>query len=177
MRKKGIIGALTLFLIGLSLLYLPSCEKGGNAQAPEIGKPAPDFRIKDLNGGYVSLDDYAGKVVLLEFWATWCPPCRRSIPEMEGLFERTFGKDFAILGISVDEGDSAIEKVKAFTDRYNIRYKVLIDSGEAGNKYKITTIPAFFLLDKSHKIVKKYEGFMPGMGKELENQINALLQG
>lgn len=177
MRKNRIIGGLTLFLITLFLLYLPSCEKGSNVKAPEIGESAPDFRIRDLNGGYVSLDDYAGKVVLLEFWATWCPPCRSSIPEMEGLFERTFGKDFVILGISVDEGNSAIEKVKAFTDRYNIRYKVLLDTGEAGNKYRITTIPAFFLLDKSHRIVKKYEGFMPGMGKELENQVNALLKG
>ncbi len=165
--------ALLVLLCSFSLLPL-SCnrESGGS---PDLGSKAPDFSLKDLNGKTVSLEDYAGKVVLIEFWATWCPPCRESIPEMEGLFEKMLDRDLVVLGVSVDEGSSAPEKVKAFAERYNIGYTVLLDSGEASRKYRITSIPAIFIIDRNQKIVKKYEGFMPGMGKELERQISSLL--
>ncbi len=168
-------GRIALLFLIASLFLLPlSCsrESGGS---PDVGSKAPDFSLKDLGGKRVSLEDFAGKVVLLEFWATWCPPCRESIPEMERLFESMRNRDLVVLGVSVDEGSSAPEKVKAFAEKYNIGYTVLLDSGEASRKYRITSIPAIFIIDRNLRIVKKYEGFMPGMGKELERQITSLL--
>ncbi len=162
------------FFVFLFLFMLISCSSKSAPVAPVIGGKAPDFTLRDINGKTVSLRDLRGKVVLLEFWATWCPPCRRSIPEMEALSRKFFNRDVVLVGVNVDGGDS-FDAVKNFVNQYNMTYTVLVDNGEASRKYQVSSIPAIYLLDKNQKIVKRYLGFSPGLGEELSRQIEALL--
>ncbi len=161
-------------LIFVFLFALISCSSNSEPVAPVVGGKAPDFTLRDINGKTVSLRDLRGKVVLLEFWATWCPPCRRSIPEMEALSRKFFNRDVVLVGVNVDGGDS-YEAVKNFVSQYNMTYTVLVDNGDASRKYQVSSIPAIYLLDKDQKIVKRYLGFSPALGEELSRQIEALL--
>ncbi|HDO36822.1 MAG TPA: TlpA family protein disulfide reductase [Nitrospirae bacterium] len=156
------------------LLILLSCKAGVSGPA-KVGRQAPSFSLDDIEGRSVSLSDYRNKVVLLEFWATWCPSCRKSVPEMEAISIVFIDKDFVLIGINMDEGGDAKERVRAFVQRYNISYTIVTDNGAVSRSYGVSSIPAIFLLDRNHRIRKKYEGFMPGMGSELTRQVESLL--
>lgn len=164
-----------LVLLVIVVFTLFSCQSGNKTTVPVVGNKAPEFSIKDINGRKIDINSLKGKVVLIEFWATWCPPCRRSIPEMETLYERFLDKDFALIAISLDEGSNAVETVKNFAMEYNMTYPIAVDTGEVSKLYQVTSIPTIFLIDKSQKIVKRYMGFSPGLGEELSRQIEALL--
>ncbi len=162
-------------LIVLFVGLIISCQSGSKSTVPVVGNKAPEFSIRDINGRKIDINSLKGKVVLLEFWATWCPPCRRSIPEMETLYRQFVDKDFVLIGISLDEGSNAVEAVKNFVNEFNMTYPIAVDTGEVSKKYQVTSIPTIFLIDKSQKIVKRYMGFSPGLGEELSRQIEALL--
>jgi len=132
---------------------------------------APDFTLQDLSGRKVSLSGLKGSVVLLEFWATWCPPCRTSIPGLERLHREYGDKGLKILAISVDEG--GIDKVRKFVADYKITYPVLKGTDDVSSRYQVRMIPALFLVDKQGIIRKQY--LMGGNDDELENEIKALL--
>ncbi len=171
MKKMKLIRYILILFV---LFALFSCSSRSDSLSPSVGGTAPGFTLKDINGRTVSLNDLKGKVVLLEFWATWCPPCRKSIPEIEALNRKFFNKDVVLLGINV-EGDEALDNVKNFVNQYNMSYTVLVDNGEASKKYQVSSIPALYLIDKNQRIVKRYIGFSPGLGEELSRQIEALL--
>jgi peroxiredoxin len=132
---------------------------------------APDFTLQDLSGKKVSLSGLKGSVVLLEFWATWCPPCRSSIPGLERLHKAYGGKGLTILAISVDEG--GWDKVSNFIAEHKITYPVLKGTDEVSTKYLVRMIPAMYLVDKQGVIRKQYMG--AGDDEELEKEIKALL--
>ncbi len=135
----------------LVLVFLLSCQQKP-VSTPEVGRKAPSFRLVDLNGKKVGLSDFEGKVVIIEFWATWCPPCRESMPETEKLFQKYKDKDVVVLGISIDE-KGGMERVKAFIQEYNITYPILMDdNGDVGRLYGVMSIPVTYILDKNHSI-------------------------
>jgi peroxiredoxin len=119
---------------------------------------APSFTLTNLDGKAVSLADFRGKVVVLDFWATWCPPCKREIPDFVDL-QKTYGsRGVQIIGIALDEP----EKVRAFARQNGMKYPVLLGSDEIALRYGgIEGIPTTFILDKSGKIVNRFEGFRP----------------
>jgi peroxiredoxin len=121
-------------------------------------KSAPSFTLQDLNGKTVSLSDFKGKVVVLDFWATWCPPCVKEIPHFIELYEQYKDQAFAMVGISVDlEGVSV---VKSFARKYKINYPILMADGQVANAYGgITGIPTTFVIDKAGNIRQKYIGY------------------
>jgi peroxiredoxin len=124
----------------------------------EVAGMAPAFTLTDLAGKSVSLADFRGKVVVLDFWATWCPPCKREIPDFIDLQKEYGSQGVQIVGIALDEPD----KVKAFAAQNGMNYPVLIGSNEVAMKYGgIEGIPTTFIIDKSGKIVNKFEGFRP----------------
>jgi peroxiredoxin len=119
---------------------------------------APGFALVDLNGQSVSLMDFRGKVVVLDFWATWCPPCRREIPDFVGLQTAYGPQGLQIVGIALDEP----EKVMTFARENGMNYPVLIGSDDVVAKYGgIEGIPTTFIIDRSGKIVNRFEGFRP----------------
>ncbi|MCK5032270.1 MAG: redoxin domain-containing protein [Calditrichia bacterium] len=133
---------------------------------------APDFALQDLNGNIVKLSDYKGKVVIIDFWATWCGPCRRGIPEFVAL-QSEYGEDkLAILGVSVDQGDLSV--VPKFAKNYEINYPVLYANEDIQRKYgPIRSIPTAFIVDRSGKVRDLAIGLRPK--SYFKNQIDSLL--
>lgn len=143
-------------------------------QAVEGGQ-APDFSLNDLDGVEVSLSNLRGKIVLLEFWATWCPPCRESIPAMNELYKKYNDKGLVLLGISVDKGQNIAEDIRAFIREYSIKYPIAIDSKNVNTLYGVYSIPTLILIDKAGKVALKNIGFSPEMEKRLSSEIERLL--
>jgi len=136
------------------------------------GTAATDFTLQELNGGKnVALSDMKGKVVLLEFWATWCPPCRASVPGIERLYERYKDKGVMVLAVSMDDG--GWDTVQAFVKENGIKYMVLKGNDDVAEKYQVRSIPMLVVIDKEGKIVKRYLGF--GSDEDVERDIKAVL--
>lgn len=143
------------------LLY--GCTAGRDPSKAALVKPqntrpaAPDFSLKDVDGKTVHLSDYKGKVVLLDFWATTCGPCRLEMPWFEDLQRTRKDKGFEVVGISVDEG--GWEDVKPFLARMKVNYRVVMgDDGIARAYGGVDAIPTTFLIDKQGKIAAVHVG-------------------
>ena len=122
------------------------------------GNPAPAFTLQDLNGKDVSLADFRGKVVIIDFWATWCPPCVKEIPHFIELYEQYKDKGLAMLGISLDREGAGV--VKAFVQKYQIKYPIMMTDGKVDKAFgPITSIPTTFLINSAGNITKKYVGY------------------
>ncbi len=122
------------------------------------GKAAPSFTLQDLNGKPVSLSDFKGKVIVLDFWATWCPPCVIEIPHFIELYEQYKDQGFAMVGISLDR--EGISVVKSFVRKYQINYPILMTDGQVDRVYGgITAIPTTFVIDSAGNIRQKYVGY------------------
>jgi thiol-disulfide isomerase/thioredoxin len=132
-----------------------------------------DFTLQDLEGKPVSLSDYKGKVVFIDFWASWCPPCRASIPAVEKLYEQyKDDEDFVVLGINLQEDKDTILK---FMKKQKMNYPVLLSDKKVISNYKISSIPRFFIIDKNGEIYNKYVGFAPGVEELWQKDIKKLL--
>lgn len=131
-------------------------QTGGPAML--AGAPAASFPVKALNGAPDSLENYRGKVVLVNLWATWCPPCRDEVPALETLYRQYQSKGLVVLGI--DQGESA-KVAGEFARKFNVTYPVLLDDGQQyGRAYSALGLPTSILVDRSGKIVKGVDGEM-----------------
>lgn len=152
------------------LAVLIGCTRSDERSTVASGE-APNFRLQDLNGRTVQLSDYKGKPVVLDFWATWCQPCRDSIPAIAKLNADYAGKGLVILAISVG-GDTAGD-LRAFQKEHGMTYTVLLGNDEVADQYSVRTIPMVVVIDKSGKIVKRYLG--SGNEDEIEKTVKQLL--
>ncbi len=144
-----------------------------NTPSTTGGKPAPAFTLQDLNGKNVSLSDLRGKVVILDFWATWCPPCIQEIPHFIELYEQYKDRGFAMVGISLDQ--AGISVVKSFVQKYRINYPILMTDGWVDKAFGgIPGIPTTFVIDSAGNIRQKYIGYRDKA--VFENDIKALLE-
>ncbi len=131
---------------------------------------APEFTLTDLQGRMVSLADFRGKVVILDFWATWCPPCKREIPGFIGLQKAYASRGVQIVGVGLDEPAD----IRQFAASHGINYPVLLGNDEVSALYGgISGIPTTFIIDKSGKIVRRFEGFTER--SVFEREIESLL--
>jgi peroxiredoxin len=134
---------------------------------------APDFTLKDADGKTVHLSDYRGKVVLLDFWATWCGPCKIEIPWFVAMERRNKDRGFAVLGVSMD--DEGWEVVKPFLSHLGVNYRVLIGNDETAQLYGgIEALPTTFLIDRGGKIAAVHVGLADR--RDFEDGIEQLLQ-
>jgi cytochrome c biogenesis protein CcmG/thiol:disulfide interchange protein DsbE len=118
---------------------------------------APDFTLVDIKGEKLSLSDYKGKVIILNFWATWCGPCKMEIPSFIEL-QDTYGEDLVILGVSLDQ--SGPQVVVPFVEQNNINYPVVYGNGQVVQAYGgVRGIPTTFVIDRDFNIQKKYVGY------------------
>jgi peroxiredoxin len=130
--------------------------------ASDSGESAPLFEATALNGDSVRLQDFAGKVILLNVWATWCPPCRQEMPALERLYEQLGGRGLNVVAVSVDEsaqpnGTRGI--VEQFVKRHGLRFPVLLDPrGHVEDLYGVDALPTTFLIDRDGRIRKKVVG-------------------
>ncbi len=148
------------------LAYLP----------PEFPREAPGFTLTDLAGRSVSLESLKGRVVLLDFWATWCAPCRKSMPELQALHARYAARGLTVLGVSIDEKADA--KVKKLVKDKGFTYPVAVDSASqpAWQAYRVKSIPAAYLIDRDGHIVAQWTG-AAAPAEELEARVRALVGG
>jgi len=135
-------------------------------------RQAPDFTLADLSGSQHSLSDFRGKVVLLDFWATWCGPCRKEIPHLVKFYDTYSSQGFVILGVGLDKEAN----LSRFASQIGMNYIVLADEkGVAGKLYVIRSIPHTLIIDKKGRIAFDHTGFAPGMEVEMEAEIISLL--
>jgi cytochrome c biogenesis protein CcmG/thiol:disulfide interchange protein DsbE len=163
---------LTVSVFILALVVF-SCAKERGKHVPEGS--APDFTLSDIHGNTIRLSDLTGKVVMLEFWATWCGPCIDSVPEMNALYEEYRSRGFIVLGISMDKGKDMQTRLGSFAKEHSITYPILHDSGDVNGLYGVNSIPSTFLIDKKGNMVSKHVGFSPSLKEILSKEIEALL--
>ena len=136
-------------------------------------KPAPDFRLKDSSDKTVTLKDFRGKVVLLDFWATWCTGCKKEIPWFSE-FQAKYGtKGFAMVGVSLDEGGWSV--LKPFLAEHKIPYQMLLGDDATAGRYGIKNMPDTFLIDQDGKIAAAYLAGIVDRD-DVEANINAILR-
>ena len=161
MRKQMFVKAMVLIMPVL----LCACARG-----VEPSSAAPDISLRDINGNTVSLSDFKGKVIILDFFATWCPPCRQEIPDFIALQKQYGDREFAMVGVSLTPAND----VKPFAEKLGVNYTILVADAKSQAAYgPIRSIPTTFIIDKEFNIAKKYIGYRP---KEMfEGDIKELL--
>lgn len=136
-----------------------------------VGQMAPEISLPNTKDSIVKLSDFKGKVVLIDFWASWCPPCRESLPGVVKLYNKYKAQGFEVVGVSIDSKKSAWQRAYRY---FRLPYTLLLDKdgwrSKAIGDYGINGIPATFLLDKTGKIVA-----IDAEGQELENAVIRLL--
>ncbi|KPH71460.1 MULTISPECIES: peroxiredoxin family protein [Bacillaceae] len=124
----------------------------------EVGNKAPDFQLDTLSGDSVKLSDFRGHRVMINFWATWCPPCRAEMPDMEKFHQ---DKDIVILAVNLTNSESSVEDIENFADEYKLTFPVLMDSNlDVANLYAIQPIPTTYMVDSNGLISYKAYGAM-----------------
>lgn len=147
-----------------ALLFMTGC-----GQMPETARaavktatsrnPAPDFALKDADGKVVKLSDYKGKVVLLNFWATWCGPCKIEIPWFIEFEQNTRDKGFAVLGVAMDE--DGWEAVKPYVAAHKVNYRMVVGDDMTAQKYGgVESLPTSFLIDREGRIAATHVGLV-----------------
>ena len=140
---------------------------------PKAGQQAPNFNVITTSGQPVSLANYRGYVLVMDFFATWCPPCRASIPHLIAM-NRKYGKQgLQILGQSLDEDGEGV--VKSFIDERHINYPVALAPEQVATDYGIASVPVMFVIDKKGKVAEVYRGFTDEIGRSMENLVKKLL--
>jgi len=146
-------GFVKVFALALVLLVVGACSKSG---AVEIGSKAPDFTLTDTEGNNVSLSEFSGKVVIVDFFASWCPPCRMEIPDFIELRNEYDPGDFAMIGVAVE----GLGAAKSFAEKMKINYPVLVDDGKVSGAYgPIRSIPTTFVIGKDGNVARMYIGY------------------
>lgn len=177
MNYRSIHMLIQRLLLGLLVsLFIASCSDGTDQaqhasvnqnnsakhdSRPQVINPAPDFTLNNIKGGKISLSDFKDQVVLINFWATWCPPCRAEIPEFINVYRDTSTKGFAIIGIALDSK----EYVDDFVDNFAVNYPIAYgneDVARVSTQYKNTqgALPYNVILDRDHNIVYAKPGPM-----------------
>lgn len=137
------------------------------------GKMAPDFELVTLNGETVKLSDYRGKKVILNFWATWCPPCKAEMPHMQNFYEQNKDNGIEIVAVNLTKMDKGRMEIDKFVKEYGLTFDIPLDEeGDIGMQYQAFTIPTSYIIDTNGKIASKVIGPMdePTM-ESLTNEI------
>jgi len=163
MIKKGVL--VTLFFLVFSVAVVQAIGKGQqntdsvqseSTAITDVSIKAPNFTLTTPEGKKVNLADYQGKKVILNFWATWCPPCKAEMPALQDLYERLNGH-IEILAINIDPEND----VSKFVKKHKLTFPILLDqTGKVNESYSILSVPTTFLLDENGTIIKKQIGAM-----------------
>jgi cytochrome c biogenesis protein CcmG/thiol:disulfide interchange protein DsbE len=154
----------------MAALVIIGCSKGDAGQ--NLSGGAPDFRLPAVDGSMVSMSDYTGKVVLVDFWATWCPPCQEMIPILSKLYTRYSEEGLVILGISLDR--DGLGELGTFVHENMIPYKIVMGDNRISNAFGgVSSIPTLYIVDRDGRLVRKLTG--PHTYGELEEQVKKYL--
>ncbi len=147
---------LGLLWIGLTVRLFPNTH--ANIPAPRPGFLAPDFEIPDLQGNLVQLSNLRGQIVLINFWATWCPPCQAEMPALQAIYAEYQPYGFTILGVNASSSE-VISTVPGFVAERGLTFPILLDEkGQAANGYQVTSLPTSFLVGRDGIIQQAFIG-------------------
>jgi peroxiredoxin len=155
MKKTTLVmlGSLVLIIAAFILTKQPAISKESG-----IGEKAPEFSLKDVNGQERKLSDFKNKVVIIDFWATWCPPCRKEIPHFISLYDQYKRQGLEIIGVAMDQNPEKV--LPEFIRKNNVNYTILFGNEKVYDSYGgIQAIPTTFILDKEGNIRKRYIGY------------------
>jgi peroxiredoxin len=140
---------------------------------PRSGQQAPNFKVVSTSGQPITIDNYKGYVLVIDFFATWCPPCKESIPHLVEMNRKYSKQGLQVLGLSLDEdGERA---VKSFAGEYRINYPLALADETVQVDFGLRSVPVMFVIDKKGKIAEIYRGFSEEIGRSLENVVKRLL--
>lgn len=160
------LGAASLLLLGILLVPRSDAET-----VLQVGQAAPDFELESVEGEQIKLSDLKGQPVILNFWATWCPPCRREMPDFQQVYDQHHEQGLQLFGINVGESKVAVAD---FRDRVGVSFPILIDSKEtAQTAYKIMPLPATYFIDRDGVIRGVYPFQMTRA--QIEDEVKRLL--
>jgi len=156
-------------LSGVAMLLVACSAAPPPPAEPAADTVAHDFTLRGVHGEAVSLSDWSGQVRLIDFWATWCAPCREEIPWLKQLQETYGGAGFTILAIS----DENVDIIREFVEQNRIDYPNLVDPGEVSREYGVISLPTAFLVDRDGNVVEEFRGVKPR--RILEGKVRELL--
>jgi peroxiredoxin len=170
---KYLVRLIVLVWVGYAIIFSPL---GGLLSFSAFGasqpQPAKNFSLKNLDSKKVSLSDFRGRVILVNFFATWCPPCRQEIPELIKIYQKNNKNGLVVIGISMDDEEFPYV-IRNFAKKMKVPYPILIGNEDVAYHYRIMGIPATFLIDREGKIQQRFDGLVPQ--SLLEKNINELL--
>ena len=156
--KKWLGVSLVALLIGVTI-YTTWMKEPSVAEGIKIGDKAPDFKLRTLEGDVVNLSDYDGKRVLVNFWATWCPPCIKETPDMVAYYKAHQKEGIEILSVNLTSTETGSAPVEAFVEKYEMPFKTVLDAmDEVSKVYQIAAVPTSYFIDADGIIHKKVEG-------------------
>jgi peroxiredoxin len=159
------------FLAGLALTVLATSSLAASDLA---GKPAPDFALKSSTGANLRLSEYRGDVVMINFWATWCGPCRQEMPLLDQLYSRYQRVGFSLLGVNIDDDSS---RAMDMIHELGVSFPVLFDSRKEVSKlYQVDAMPVTVLVDREGNVRHVHKGYKPGYEEIYLDQIRSLLR-
>ena len=158
-------------LIGIGLSVIAA---SGLAVADMTGREAPDFALKSSTGENLRLSEYRGDVVMVNFWATWCGPCRQEMPLLEELFSRYERVGFTLLGVNIDDDP---RRAMAMAQELGVTFPVVFDNTKKVSKlYDVNAMPVTVLVDKEGRVRHVHHGYKPGYEEKYLNEVRALLR-
>ena len=172
MSRQYIFPAILAIVLSLAL----SCSKAGEAPKPADTNAAPHFTVDSVDGKKIDLSAFRGKVVILDFFATWCEPCRISAPELESVYERYKDKGVAVIALAADEGPDAAAGVREFMKELRLSYPVGVGGEGVMKQYGAYSLPTTVIIDRQGKIHSKHLGITADYAKRLAAEIEPLLK-
>ena len=146
----------------------------GVVSAKEMNEPAPDFTLKSRQGENLRLEDFRGQVVMLNFWASWCGPCRQEMPLMDEIYEQYKDLGFTVLAVNVDENR---EEAHRFLDSVPVSYPILYDpESRVSEQYNVQAMPTTVMIDRNGNARFLHYGYKPGYEDDYEQQIRQLVR-
>ena len=145
-----------------------------SVQAATLSGPAPDFTLPSNQGRNIKLSELRGNVVMINFWASWCGPCRQEMPLLEALYKKYEPLGFTILGVNVEEDNRAARKLLS---QLKVSFPILFDTrNEVSKQYQLAAMPSTVLIDRNGQLRFLHRGYLPGYEKEYDKQISQLIR-
>ena len=162
------------FLKVFATLALTVFAASSLASSGMQGQPAPDFALKSSTGDNLRLSEFRGDVVMINFWATWCGPCRQEMPLLDELYQRYNRVGFNLLGVNIDDDSN---RAMAMISELGVDFPVLFDSSkEVSRLYNVDAMPVTVLVDREGNVRFVHQGYKPGYEEKYLNEVRALLR-
>jgi peroxiredoxin len=145
-----------------------------HGKMPDIGSAAPDFTLRSSTGKNLKLSEYRGQVVMINFWATWCAPCRQEMPHLSRLYEQYRKAGFMLLGVNIDDNPKAAQ---AMAEQLGVRFPVLYDTTKQVSKqYDVDAMPSTVIVDRDGKVQYLHRGYRSGTEQQYEAKVREILK-